>query len=205
MALGTYTELQAAIARTLVRTDLTASIPDYIAMAEAAIARDVRDWRMNTRAPITLDARYVALPADWVETVRITTNASGYRALRLVSTDQMERDRAHAEDVAGIPSQYALVAGQIEVYPTPSGSYAGEIVYRAKVPALSDGNETNWLLTAAPDLYLYGSCLHSAPMLQEDQRLATWGALYQAAVNRLNEASDAAQSSGTSLRMAIPR
>ena len=42
------------------------------------------------------------------------------------------------------------------------------------VTSLSVSNTTNWLLTAHPDAYLYGSLLEAAPYLMDDARLAMW-------------------------------
>ena len=42
MALANYTDLQASIASWMVRTDLAAVIPDFVAIAEARINADVR-------------------------------------------------------------------------------------------------------------------------------------------------------------------
>lgn len=208
MALATYSDLQTSVASWLNRDDLTAVVPDFIALAEAAHARDIRHWRMETRATTSIDGRYTALPDDWLETVRLTMdNASqGYRALTLISTDQMERERASGADTAGVPRYYAHRDGAIEVWPTPSASYASaELTYLAKVPALSDDNTTNWLLEHAPDAYLYGSLIHTAPYLVADARLPVWGELYAAAVRALNATSRRAQTSGTSLRIRPPR
>ena len=38
-----------------------------------------------------------------------------------------------------------------------------------------------WLLLDAPDVYLYGTLIQSAPYLQDDARTQTWAALYAAA------------------------
>jgi hypothetical protein len=58
-------------------------------------------------------------------------------------------------------------------------------------------------MSTAPDVYLYGSLLHSAPYLAEDARVAVWAQLYSAAVKRLNEESDSAKYSGTGLGMRV--
>jgi len=78
-----------------------------------------------------------------------------------------------------------------------------ELLYYAKVPALSDSNTTNWLLTEAPDIYLYGSLLPSAPYLDEDERATTWAQFYAAAIQQLNQASDQARYSGSGLRLKV--
>lgn len=207
MAITTYAELQSAIGTFLDRSDLTSIAPDFIALAEARINREVRHWRMETRATLSFSSRYTALPDDWIETVRLTMgNAStGYRALAYMPRDEMERFRANNVDTSGVPEFFTLTGGTIEVFPTPSETYASaELLYLAEIPALSGSQTTNWLLTHAPDCYVYGALLHSAPYLHEDARVAVWGDLYVQAVADLNRASDKARTSGP-LRMRVPR
>ena len=206
MALNSYSALQSAIESWLLRTDLSAGASaDFITLAEAQITRDIRHWRMVTTASLTIDAQYVALPSDWVETTRISTNASGYAPLRLSSVADIEAMRGSNSDTTGTPSYYAHIGGNFEFYPTPDTTYTGELIYTAKIPALSDANTTNWLLDEAPDAYLYGSLIQSAPYLVEDARIAVWGSLYAAGVKRLNDTSDAAKWSGTGLKFGTRR
>ena len=207
MALTTFSELKTAIAGFLNRDDLTSVVGDFITLAEAQMNRDIRHWRMVERATATFSGRYTTLPDDWLETVRLTMGnvSQGYRALRLMSHDQMERERARDANTSGAPLYYAHLGAEIEVWPTPDESYTGELVYIEKIPALSDDQPTNWVLDHAPDAYLYASLLQSAPYLHEDERVAVWGNLYAGAVARLNATSDSAAASGTSLRMRMPR
>ena len=72
----------------------------------------------------------------------------------------------------------------------------------AKVPDLAS-NSDNWLLDDSPDVYLYGSLMHSAPYLQEDARITVWAQLYSAAVARLNESSDRSRHSGSGLKLKV--
>ena len=55
MAISTYTELKTSIANFLNRDDLTATIPDFISLAESSINNEIRHWRMETRAETTGD------------------------------------------------------------------------------------------------------------------------------------------------------
>lgn len=203
MPLATFAELQTGIAGFLNRDDLTAIIPTLISLAEAQMQRDIRHWQMQVREAITFAGRYTAVPANWVETIRLTIPTSGASPLRLMSLADMQERRGADGDVAGTPVYYTFSAGQIEVWPNPSASLIGEIIYYRTIPALSAGNTTNWLLTAAPDAYLYGALVQSAPYLQEDARIAVWGALFTSATGRLNETSDAAKWSGTGMRMRV--
>ena len=203
MSITTYSQLKTAIADFLNRDDLAATVPTFIALAEADINRRLRHWRMEERATAEMDTQYSAVPADWVETIRFQTLGNGTRPLELISRAEMLDRRANARDAVGRPQFYKMSAGQFEVFPAPDQTYNAELLYFARVPALSDAAPTNWLLTAASDAYLYGALVHSAPYLQDDARSAVWASFYQSAIDALNTASDDARYSGSGLRMRI--
>jgi len=198
MTLANYDDIQAAIGNVLDRSDLAAVIPDWITMCEASVSRNLRHWRMSKRVSGTVSTRYTALPNDWQKTERY--DIYGYRRLELASVGELERMRAKS-DAAGQPCFYTITGGDIELYPTPDTTYETELVYFSDIPALSAASPTNWLLTEAPDVYLYGSLIHSAPYLIEDQRLMVWGGLYRDAIDGLQLASDRARHSGAALRL----
>jgi len=204
MALTTYTELKASIADFLNRDDLTSVIPDFITLAESQINRDVRHWKMEARSSGQQDPsdEYMQIPADWVETIRLHITGSGTSAINLISRDAMADKRQGDEDTSGTPMYYTHADGQFQLYPTPDATTDFELLYYQKIPSLSS-NADNWLLTEAPDVYLYGALLHSAPYLAEDERVAIWAQMYSASVARLNEASELARYSGSGLKLKI--
>lgn len=203
MTITTYATLKTAIADFLNRDDLTSVVPTFIALAEADIQRKVRHWRMETRSTAQLDTQFSAIPSDWLETIRFYLTTGETSRLELISQAQL-LDRKQADgNLSGTPAYYAMTGAQFELYPVPDGTYAGELLYFAKVPALSDSATTNWLLTNAPDAYLYGALIHSAPYLKDDARIQVWAALYQSAIDSLNDSSNDARHSGTGLRMKI--
>lgn len=202
MAISTYAELRSAVADWLNRDDLAAVVPSFIALAEADINRSLRDYRMEKRSTAALDAQYSALPNDWVETIRLSLTGSTSR-VELASDGALAEMRAMRGDIVGRPTHYAHTAGGLELFPTPDQTYDAELVYFAKVPALSDTVTTNWLLAAAPDVYLYGALVQSAPYLKDDARAAVWAGLYQNAITNLNSASERARHSGSGLRLRI--
>lgn len=203
MALTNFTELQSTIADFLNRDDLTSIIPAFIELAESQINRDVRHWRMETRSTGDVDSEYSALPSDWIETISLHVNGQGTSTLNLASREAIANRRAKTEDESGRPRYYAHADGAIELFPTPDQTYEIELLYYSKLDALSASNATNWLLDEAPDVYLYGALIHSAPYLQEDERAGTWASLYSAAVQKLNAASMSASMSGTGLRLNV--
>lgn len=200
MPISTYAELKSAVADWLNRDDLVAVIPSFITLAEADINRQLRDWRMEKRSEATLEAQFSALPGDWIETIRLNLT-DGSRRLELASDGALAEMRSARNDAAGRPTHYAHTAGSLELFPTPDASYAAELVYFAKVPTLSDTATSNWLLTTAPDVYLYGALVQSAPYLKDDQRTVIWSGLYQSAINNLNSATERARYSGSGLRL----
>lgn len=202
MAITTYAELKTAIANWLNRDDLTSVIPDFISLAEADMDRKVRHWRMEERSTATIDARYTALPSGFMEAVRFHLDVDE-RPVELVTPLSLQTYRRQNADATGRPQYYSVIAGQIEVWPSPDGSYTGELYYYARTTPLSDSATTNWILTYFPDAYLYGALMHSAPYLVDDQRAATWGSLYQAAIDGINRNNEKAKFGGSGLRMQV--
>lgn len=203
MAIETYSELKTSVADFLNRDDLTSVIPTFISLAEAQINRDVRHWQMENRASATIDSQYLTRPGDWVETIRLHLTSNGTRSLDLLSAQAMADKRQGAENATGIPRYYRHSENQFELYPSPDGSYGAELLYYQKIPALSDSNTSNWLLSDYPDVYLYGALTHSSPYLAEDARIAVWAQLYSAAVARVNQTSEDSVYSGSGLTMKI--
>ena len=200
-----YSNLQTTIADFLNRDDLTSVIPTFIQLAEAQMNRDLRHWRMEVRASGQQSAgdAYMQIPADWLETIRFHITDGGTKPLDLISRKALEDKRAGNENMSGTPRYYTHADSQFELYPTPNEQTNTELLYFAKIPSLSDSNTTNWLLEDAPDVYLYGALLHSAPYLSEDERVGVWAQLYGASVQRLNIMSDDARMSGSGLTLKI--
>jgi len=187
MAITNYSELQTAVADFLNRDDLTSVIPTFISLAEAQIARDLRHWRQQRRVTTTVDEQYENLPTDFVEMVSLRTDDD--YTLEFASRGEIMRRKLDLGGTSGRPIVFTLNAGQIEFVPTPDASYTLEMVYYARIPALSDTDTFNWLLTNYPDVYLYGALLHAAPYLADDVRLAVWSQLYGTAIQQANNDS----------------
>lgn len=199
MAISNYAELKAAVADFLNRDDLTSVIPNFIALAEADIARKVRHWRQHKRVSTDVDQRYEHLPTDFLEVIRIQLD--DYSQLRPISSDEMAQMRSKYNNTAGTPKFYYLTANQLEFYPSPDQTYSISMLYSARVPNLSDTDDTNWLLTQNPDILLYGSLVQSAPYLQNDERVAVWGSMYTNGIESLNRDSMRSSASGGALVM----
>lgn len=196
MTIATYAELQAEIATALVRSDLTAEIPSYIRLCEADLNNRIRHWRRQTRVTGTLSSRFTALPADWQECIFLA-HEDGAR-LRMVQREWMADRRS--VNGGGKPYYYATTAGQIEAFPAPDDDYPYELLYVAKIPALSVSNTTNWVLDDFPDVYLYGALSQVPPTLDDTSNLDRWRALYEAGIAALNRSNGDMRSSRMVMR-----
>ena len=205
MAITNYSTLQTTIADFLNRDDLTSVIPTFIQLAEAQLNREIRHYKMEQRANGQQSAgdQWMQIPNDWLETIRLHIIAQGTSAVTLTSRAAMADIRAKNEDVSTkTPYYYCHSDSQFELYPTPSEDMEFELLYYQKIPDLAT-NSTNWLLTDAPDVYLYGALLHSAPYLAEDARVAVWAQMYSAAVQNVNSASEQARYSGSGMTLKL--
>jgi hypothetical protein len=205
VSITTYSELQTAIADFLDRDDLASVVPTFIRLAESRLNRDLRTWKQEVRSVATLDEQYSGLPPDFAQPIRLQITDGPTSEVEPISTALLLELRSERNDRPGRPTHYAITAQGIELYPTPDQAYTASLVYYAKIPALSGTTTSNWLLTDAPDVYLYGALVHSAPYLQDDPRIAVWEGLHASGVTALNDQSVQAKYGGSGLIMRTRR
>lgn len=202
MALATYADLQTSIAAWLKRSDLTSIIPDFITLAEARIARDLRLRRqvVTTSLSTVAGTQSVSLPSDFLEAENLSLpSTSPPGALSVVTPEIL--DRKFPENyVTGQPRVYAVLGDKLLFGPTPDAVYSVSLDYYQRWAALSV-TPTNWLLTNHPNIYLFAALAEGAPYLMEDERAPLWESKYQADVLKLQQMDDAALRSGSAMRV----
>ncbi len=181
MALANYSDFKSSVATWLHRSDLTASIVDFITMAEWRLARDLRVAPLLTTSnvSVTAAASTATLPTGYIEMVNV--QISGGAELHYVPPDTIDRVSGSA-----VPWAYTIYGSNAVI--APSWTTGGTLVftYFKKETALSDSNTTNWYITNAPDALLYATLLEAAPYLMADQRVSVWADFYTRAVSTLN-------------------
>ena len=201
MALVNYSDLKTSIADWLNRADLTATIPDFITLAESGFNKEIRNRKMIKRATATIDSQYSAVPADWLQTVDFVVEANPVVTLEFITNEKLDKLR-ETYTSSGTPKFYTIVGQELEVLPVPdSATLTGEITYYSKIPNLTDVSPTNWLMNSSPDIYLYGSLLQSAPYLVDDSRIPVWASMYQKLVKDLEIADQKARVGDSTLKM----
>lgn len=201
MSLTTYAGLKASVASWLKRSDLTDIIPDLIKMAESRIARDLRLRRQIVSANLSLIAgtQGVELPSDWLEFENVTLNGDPPRQLTYVNIEHL--DTKYPSSWTGMPAVYTLEGNQILFGPTPDAAYTAGVYYYGRMAALSADDDTNWLLTNHPSIYLFAALAESAPFIMDDERSVIWEGKYAKDMNELQNSDDSAMFSGTALRV----
>ena len=192
MAITSYSELQTAVANWLNREDLTARIPEFIALAEATFNRNFRVMDMITRETLALDNdTATSVAADWLETHSLMLNYSPPINLEYVRPHDMHG--VQTTERSGLPFVFTILNRELFIFPAPTGSQTAQHIYYARITPLDDGdNTTNWLLTSHPDIYLFGTLLQAEPYLKNDERMAVWAAMFTGASQSLALASERA-------------
>jgi hypothetical protein len=184
MSLGSYTNLKAEIADWLDRDDLTARIDTFIDLAETKHAREIRVRAMLRRATASTSTgtRYLALPNCYrgMKIIRLLT--SPVTVLEQCNETELTK---RLQDATGRPAWFNIHE-EIEFDRVPDEEYEAEMIYYAKLTPLSSTTDTNWILTNAPDLYLFGALSAAEPFLDNDERLGTWKTLYNEAAQAIN-------------------
>jgi hypothetical protein len=203
MAISNYSELKSAIADWLDRTDLTDSIPNFIALTEARHKRDFKLRRLETRvtANTVADQEYYSLPDNYIAMRNIQLNTNPKTSLEYLTPEQM--DRVYAGSMKGKPKAYSIMVNDIQLRPTPDGVYQIELLYYKHVNPLSDSNATNEILDNHPDIYLYGALVEAEPYLQNDKRIQTWASFYDRAKKDIIDSNERDRHSGVALTTRI--
>jgi hypothetical protein len=179
MALSNYSELKATIADYLNRADLTAVIPDFITLSEAQFNRQLRTHDMMKRATASVTEDYFSVPTDWLETNVLVNLGTITAPMEYVDYERLNELKGLS--LTGDSRFYTMIDGKFLILPAASATSPStlELSYVGKIPALSDSNTTNWLLTKSPDLYLYAALMQAEPYLKNDERVGIWATAMQ--------------------------
>jgi hypothetical protein len=187
MALATYTDLLAAAANWLSRSDLTSRIPEFVTLAQARINRQVKIQVMETKnTSFSITGEYVNVPSDFLQVRHFyLTSTSTRRVLSGLDADGMTEYTS-----SGIPSYFQVVGSQFRFSPVPDATYTATLIYYAKPATLATtSQETNSLFPACADLFLYATLLEAEAFIQDDPRLGVWKSGYDEALASINRFS----------------
>lgn len=202
MALSTYAELQTAIASwawNAGNADFEPVIPDMVALLESRLNRELRVGDMEATATIALTDGAGTLPADYLEYRRVVANVSPLSVLKM-ATPEFATGR-YPDNPAAYPQYFSIIGSTIKTYPTSTGDLS--LTYYQKIPPLAT-NSTNWLLTKAPDVYLFGALIEAADFMRDMQELQKFSARFDAAMKSLITSDQGSRYSSAVARVSGP-
>jgi hypothetical protein len=183
MAISSYADLQSEVGEWLQRSDLSARIPVFVELATARFNRELRVPEMETLVTTAADAEYTDLPADFLQIRSIETNGD-----RMDYLAPAEFQRYVARTATPAVPVYTIADMSLRIYPAPTtaGTLTLKVLYYQRIPALDSAGDTNWLLTAHPDVYLFGALVEAAGFLHDDTRMGVWEQRLQQAMSLTN-------------------
>lgn len=197
MSIGTYAQLQDAIYKWLLKTTsdrvvTSAQVQNYISLCEAELNRElrVRELQESTNLTTVADQDYVTLPTDYKRTDSIYHTTAPIHIGNISTKAKLKEKYTTA---TGRPRDYTIYGTKVFFGPTPDAVYTIPLDYFKAIPALTDSNTTNTILTAYPDLYLYGSLKQAGMQLKDKESASMWGENYNAIIDRLKLADQQAK------------
>ena len=185
-----YATLQADVSSYLHRVDLTDKIPGFIRLAEANLARELSIRENETSVTGVTVNGYADLPADFGNLTKVTIDEAG--SVRILNYAQLPIDTAQSYS-------YTLENGKLRIY-GPDQAYT--LHYIPTLTNLSDAITTNWLLTHAPDLYLYAAALEGAKYIRDESEMAKLAGMLPSLIDSVRRLSERkAQPSGGILQI----
>jgi hypothetical protein len=165
MSIATYSELQTAVASELNRGDASAKVADWILMGESRLNRDLRMLDMVTTASGALStaSRMLTLPDLFQDKIqfRITDPLT---ELTWVPPERL-MEYSCEESATAQPKRYTIT-DSIEFDRIPDTEYAYVFKYY-KGYRLSAADDTNYLLTNYPQVYLFAACIYGAMFFRD--------------------------------------
>ena len=180
-----YGQLKTAVTSWASRSDVVAA--DMVALAEAEIRRDVRVIAQEEIVTGSLVGGRFAVPADFLESRQLLIGGKLYSFVTPEQYQIEQEMQTTSRYFTRIGGYFYVVHGDAEAY---------SLLYCAAFDALSADADTNWLLTNAHDVYLFAAMKHAAIWLKDAASAQGYGAVYEAAVAKLNGSDKAARMAG---------
>lgn len=194
MSIANFGDLKASIASYLNRSDLTSYIPDFVRLAESRIyyggsdpypSVPLRVPALQAQATGTITASAIAFPTRFVEAIRIAAySGSNGWTLQYLSPDKL----AEAANTSSLPRFYTYLNNTIQTAGTGAATYA--LDYYQSLALLSVDADTNWILTNAPQIYLFGALTEAAPFIQDQSQITAWLGLFKSAIGAINRSAN---------------
>lgn len=186
MTIASYSELLTELDAWMDRTVDADRIPTFIKLFEARMNRQLRAPAMEATSTSVTESgtSNYALPSDFLSMRELYLATDPKTVLEAMTPASLRETYAYSD--TGQPRAYAVIGDEIVLAPTPDGEYTLTLSYYQSIPALTSANTTNWLLTAFPDAYLYGTLTMAEAYYKDDERLGLWKAAWDEVLSEMH-------------------
>jgi len=182
MALTAYDQIQQTIKRYCWdRDDLSGMIPDWITLCESRLNNLLLVQEMEATTAITLTTGAGTLPADYLAWRRVMTTDSPARDLEWAEPSWAEN--TYQPLTSGLANHFTIIGTAIKTYPLSAANLT--LTYYQRIPPLASNMTGNWVTQNHPQLYLYGCMIEATPFLDDDDRISTWGQMFNDAAQQV--------------------
>jgi len=185
MAITDYASLKTTVADYLHRSDLSDDVVStFVQLGEARLNRKLRLLQQENTATLSLTAGSdsVALPSGWLETIDLIYD-DDKRGLQPQTIKNLNSQRTY-DTTTSRPYLYAHNGANLQFEITADSTYSLLLDYFKGWDLATD--DTNWLLTNAPDAYLYSALLEAKAYIKNMGDLSLWSTGLQTAIKDLN-------------------
>tara|TARA_R110000787_G_scaffold193035_2_gene304572 strand:+ start:537 stop:1184 length:648 start_codon:yes stop_codon:yes gene_type:complete len=196
MAITDYSSLKTTIADYLHRTDLSDTVmSNFVQFAEVRLNRKLRLLQQQTEAALTIasGSRELTLPTDWIETIDLihTDNKETIQPQNIRSLNSQRT----ADMAKGRPRLYSTADGKMLFETIADSAYPVSLSYFQKWDI--ETADVNWLITNAPDAYLYGSLLEAKAYAKSKEDVSMWAQGVSTAIDDLNNLDNRSRRNAT--------
>lgn len=184
-----YGELKTQIGDFHNHSSVTSKVGDFVTLASASIRRDVRVSAMESLTTGTLSSGVLTLPSGYLDARQLVVGGNPYE---YVTSDQYQIETSDNTQ----EWHYTRIGNTLRVVSGGSSSYS--LLYYDDFADFSADTDTNWVLTYAPDVYLFCALKFAAVYMKDANAASGYEALYQDAKNKANGADKAGRLSSRS-------
>lgn len=158
----------------------------YISFAEAEFNRElkIQDLMDDAALVCSTTENFIALPANFSGIMTLEFDSRPYD-IEFFPTRRAMKDK-YGENL-GRPAGYIIQSNKIIFNCVPDSAYEMTLDYYTKVTALVGDTDTNTILAAHPDAYLYGTIRQALINIGNSARLAEVTPIYSDIINRIRE------------------
>lgn len=127
------------------------------------------------------------LPSNFLEQVNLYLDTSSEKSIDFMMPSVFWGRNAVNE--TSMPDIYTVEGDYIVLAPIPDGTYRGRLQYYRRFTSLSAASDTNWILSNARGLLLYGALLEAYIYLEDDAGTSKYAALFDQILDANNKAA----------------